>query len=109
MIELMETEGIPQNFDLTQSLDPMSLISRSHTKHSESTVLHRNKNVDNNNYQKDYHFSIKKIKMLSHSLLFGVLDFFFEYSIALCTFAATACLKAADTVRGLLEGKFVPS
>lgn len=103
MIELMETEEIPQNFDLTDSLDPMSLISRSNTKHSESTVLYRNKNVDNNNVS-----IIKKIKMLPHSLLFGVLAFF-EYSIALCTFAATACLKAADTVRGLLEGKFVPS
>lgn len=82
----------------------MSLISHLKTKHSEPTVLYRNKNVDNDNVS-----IIKRIKMLSHSLLFGVLNFFFEYSIALCTLAAIACLKAADTIRRLLEGKFVPS
>lgn len=50
----------------------------------------------------------KNLKCYLIHCLFGVLNFF-EYSIALCTFATTACLKAADTVRGLLEGKFVPS
>lgn len=49
MIELVETEGMPQNFDLTESLDPMSPISCLKTKYSESVVLYRNKNVANNN------------------------------------------------------------